>query len=152
MGLLKSLSLEVSSGSEKPMWRERNSGQAVAIGRAEAPSHRLNRSGSANEVIESGDFRIDLAARSATLRGQELRLTCEEFDVLVFLTNHPQRLITPHTLLSTSGKGNVRQTRFLQVLLSLMRKLDALGGSGQHYIRTEPWVVYRFDSTSSSAP
>ena len=46
--------------------------------------------GSAGGMIESGDFRIELARRTVTLRGRELPLTSEEFDVLVFLAGHPK--------------------------------------------------------------
>jgi len=102
-------------------------------------------------MTEFGDFKIDLAQRSVTLRDQELLLTSEEFDVLVFLASHPQRLVTPHTILATSWTGNqLRQTEFLRVLVSLRKKLDA-AGPGKHYLRTEPWVLYRFDPASSSA-
>jgi hypothetical protein len=34
-------------------------------------------------------------------------------------------------------------------LLSLRKKLDE-AGAGKHYLRTEPWIVYRFDPTPSS--
>lgn len=102
-------------------------------------------------MIESGDFKIDLAARTVTLRGENLSLTAEEFDVLVFLAGHPQRLVTPHTMLATSWTASgLRQTEFLRVLMSLRKKLDA-AGQGTHYLKTEPWVIYRFDPTSSSA-
>ena len=105
---------------------------------------------SVSDVIESGDFRIDTASRTATLRGEKLELSFEEFDVLVFLVNHPQRLISPRTILATSWATNPpRQTEFLRVLLSLRKKLDTIG-EGKHYLRTEPWVVYRFDPTPSS--
>lgn len=101
-------------------------------------------------MIESGDFKIDLDERTVTVRGRELPLTSEEFDVLVFLASHPQRLVTPHTMLATSWIANRPQrTEFLRVLISLRKKLDAVG-PGQHYLRTEPWVIYRFDPTSSS--
>lgn len=102
-------------------------------------------------MIESGDFKIDLDERTVALRDQELRLTSEEFDVLVFLGGHRQSLVTPHTMLATTWTANrVRKTEFLRVLISLRQKLDA-AGPGQHYLRTEPWVIYRFDPTSSSA-
>jgi two-component system, OmpR family, KDP operon response regulator KdpE len=102
-------------------------------------------------MIESGDFKIDLASRKVTLRGEDLSLTSEEFDVLVFLAGHPQRLVTPHTMLATSLSANgFRQTEFLRVLMSLRKKLDA-AGHGKHYLQTEPWIIYRFDPTSSSA-
>jgi DNA-binding response OmpR family regulator len=102
-------------------------------------------------MIESGDFKIDLDERTVILSGQELQLTSEEFDVLVFLVGHPRRMVTPHTLLTTARTANrVQKTEFLRVLISLRQKLDA-AGSGRHYLRTEPWVMYRFDPTSSSS-
>jgi DNA-binding response OmpR family regulator len=53
-------------------------------------------------MIESGDFKINLDGRTVTLCSQELRLTSEEFDVLVFLAGHPQSLVAPRTMLATS--------------------------------------------------
>jgi hypothetical protein len=50
--------------------------------------------------IRFGDFKIDLDERIVTLRDQELRLTSEEFDVLVFLASHPRSLVTPQTMLA----------------------------------------------------
>lgn len=96
------------------------------------------------EIIEKGDFRIDLAARRATVRGQELPLTSVEFDVLVFLVRHPKKLVTPRTLLTTNWQGQrTRQVEFLSVLLSLRKKLEGAGCAP--CIRTEPWILYRFD-------
>jgi DNA-binding response OmpR family regulator len=104
-----------------------------------------------NEIIELGDFRIDTAERKAIVNGRQLPLTREEFDVLVFLVTHPQRLVTPRTLLTTSWNvQGLHQTEFLRNLLSLGRKLD-IAGAGKQYLRTEPWVIYRFDPGSSFA-
>ncbi|HVO61800.1 MAG TPA: winged helix-turn-helix domain-containing protein [Terriglobales bacterium] len=101
-------------------------------------------------VIESGDFKIDLTRRTASLAEQQLQLTSEEFDVLVFLAGHPQKLVTPNTVLSTNWSSNgSRQAEFLRVLLSLRAKLEATQ-PGQRYLRTEPWVLYRFDSSSAA--
>jgi DNA-binding response OmpR family regulator len=98
-----------------------------------------------SETAEVGDFTINTAERTAMLRGQDLRLTSEEFDVLVFLTTHPQRCITTHTKLATSWTSDgLHQTEFLKALLSLRGKLDAVV-AGNHYLRTEPWVIYKFD-------
>jgi two-component system, OmpR family, KDP operon response regulator KdpE len=101
--------------------------------------------------IRLGDFKFDLDERIATLRDQELRLTSEEFDVLVFLASHPRSLVTPQTMLARSSTANqLGQTKFLTTLISLRKKLDA-AGHGKHYVQTEPWVIYRFDPTASSA-
>jgi DNA-binding response OmpR family regulator len=97
-------------------------------------------------IIETDDFRIDLGARTVRVRDRELDLSSEEFDLLVFLVGHPNSIITPHTALSTKGSENrVRRAEVLRVLLSLQKKIETRVDGG-HYIRTEPWVVYRFNS------
>jgi two-component system KDP operon response regulator KdpE len=101
--------------------------------------------------IRFGDFKINLDERSGTLRDRDLRLTSEEFDVLVFLASHPRSLVIPQTMLATSSTANqLGQTKFLTTLIFLRKKLDA-AGHGKHYLHTEPWVIYRFDPTASSA-
>jgi two-component system KDP operon response regulator KdpE len=116
-----------------------------------AERETAEQSDSLTGMIESGDFKIDLAARTVTLRGEDLSLTAEEFDVLVFLAGHPQRMVTPHTMLATSWTANgLRQTEFLRVLMSLRKKLD-VAGHGKRYLKTEPWVIYRFDPSASAA-
>jgi two-component system, OmpR family, KDP operon response regulator KdpE len=107
-------------------------------------------SGLAAGVIETGDFLINVAARKASLLGQELDLTTAEFEVLVFLAGHPKSFVTPHTMLATDWtSGQIRQAEFLRALMSLTKKLNSAAGSSQHYIRTEPWIFYRFDSSST---
>ena len=106
---------------------------------------------SAGEVLEVGDFKIDTRRHAETLRGEPLELTGEEFDVLVFLTTNPQRVVTPQTTLATHWTGaRTHQTQFLRVLLSLRKKLET-AATGQQYLRTEPWIIYRFDPVSSPA-
>jgi len=91
------------------------------------------------------DFSIDLRARHARVRGPELHLTEEEFELLVFLVGHRKNVITPHTRVSTRWSSvQVRQADFLRVLGQLREKLAFVEGSS-HYIRTEPWVVCQFD-------
>jgi DNA-binding response OmpR family regulator len=107
--------------------------------------------GSTGEMLEVGDFRIDTRRHTAMLRGVQLELTGEEFNVLVFLTTNPQHVVTPQTTLATHWSGaRTQQTKLLKVLLSLRKKLDA-AEAGQQYLRTEPWVIYRFDPLPSSA-
>jgi two-component system KDP operon response regulator KdpE len=108
-------------------------------------------SASVTRRIRFGDFKIDLDERIVTLCDRELWLTSEEFDVLVFLASHPRSLVTPQTMLARSSTANqLGQTKFLTTLISLRKKLDA-AGHGRHYLQTEPWVIYRFDPTASSA-
>jgi two-component system, OmpR family, KDP operon response regulator KdpE len=134
------------------MARNGNLRQLLAEKKNETPERETaEQSVSLTGMIESGDFKIDLAARTVTLRSENLLLTAQEFDVLLFLAGHPQRMVTPHTMLATNWTANgPRQTEFLKVLMSLRKKLDA-AGQGKHYLKTEPWIIYRFDPTSSAA-
>jgi DNA-binding response OmpR family regulator len=101
------------------------------------------------EPLECRDLTIHTAERIAILRGHELHLTSEEFDVLLFLATHPRGLVTQRTILTTaSSVGKLRQTEFLRSLVSLRSKLNATGTEGPN-LRTEVWVMYRLDSNSS---
>lgn len=96
-------------------------------------------------VVTTGDFRLDLGSHHVTVRGQELRLDEEEFEMLVFLAGHHTNIITPQTRLTTRwGREHIRQSDFLRVLANLQRKLESISG-GARYIRTEPWLVCRFE-------
>ena len=99
--------------------------------------------------VRLGDFNINLHQRTVTLRDRELRLTSEEFDVLLFLVSHPRSLVTPQTPRATNSIASQSSPQFLKALISLRKKLDAVG-SGRHYLRTEPLVIYSFDPAAES--
>ena len=109
------------------------------------PSHRESR----KAVLEVGDFTIDLARRTAIVRGREISLNDAEFDLLVFLTTHRRKVVTPRTLLITRwAQREARQEDFLPVLLSLRKKLES-AIPGQHYVRIEPWMLCRFEPNTT---
>ena len=117
--------------------------------RKEMRNHNSPVEASGDEVIAAGDFQINITARKVRLLGDELVLTTAEFDMLMFLINHPTKLITQKTVLATRCTGNfVRQAEFLRVLQSLRKILES-HNSARCYIRTEPWIVYRFDAAAS---
>jgi len=96
-------------------------------------------------VVTVGDFRIDLRSRRVLVRGHELDLDEAEFEMLMFLTGHHTNIVTPHTRLTTRwGRESAHQSDFLRLLASLRRKLESVPGGGR-YIRTEPWLVCRFE-------
>jgi DNA-binding response OmpR family regulator len=50
-------------------------------------------------VLADGDLEVDVAAHQATLRGQPLGLTVREYDLLVFLLQHPRQAFSREDLL-----------------------------------------------------
>ncbi|MBV9624991.1 MAG: response regulator transcription factor [Acidobacteria bacterium] len=96
-------------------------------------------------LIQVGDFRISIAARTVTVRDQEVRLTPKEFDLLVYLAKHPGKVITHRALLAAVwGPNSVEQPEYLRVFVGHLRKKLELGDSSR-YIITEPWIGYRFE-------
>jgi DNA-binding response OmpR family regulator len=102
-------------------------------------------------VVQVGDFRLDLSTRAASVRGTQLNLTDTEFDVLLFLTNHPTNVVTTSTTLVTNWGRQLRKAEFLQILLSLRRKI-ASAGYPTNYLSTESMVLCRFDPSGSKRP
>jgi two-component system KDP operon response regulator KdpE len=101
---------------------------------------------SAQAVLESGDFCIDLESRNVTVRGREIHLTPKEFDLLVYFMRRSGKVLTHHTLLAAVWGGDyVEQDQYLRVFVGNLRKKLEKGESGKHYILTEPWVGYRFN-------
>ena len=98
-------------------------------------------------VLEDGDFRIDLEARSVMVRGGEIHLTPKEYDLLVYFLRHAGKVLTHRTLLGAVWGGNyTEQGEYLRVFVGQLRKKIELDPSSPRYILTEPWVGYRFNS------
>ena len=96
-------------------------------------------------VIRRGDLAIDLDRRRVTRGSDELRLTPKELELLLFLAQHPGRVLTHRAILKAIwGPNAVDQPEHLRVLVnSLCRKLERDPAKPQ-YITTEPWVGDRF--------
>jgi two-component system, OmpR family, KDP operon response regulator KdpE len=99
----------------------------------------------AQTVLESGDFHIDLESRNVTVRGREVRLTPKEFDLLAYFMNHSGKVLTHRTLLAAVWGGDyVEQDQYLRVFVGNLRKKLETNPASPRYILTEPWVGYRF--------
>lgn len=98
-------------------------------------------------LIEVGDFRIDIPTRSVRVRDREVHLTPKEFDLLVYLARFPGKVLTHRALLAAVWGGNsVEQPEYLRVFVGHLRKKLEPDEANPRYIRTEPWVGYRFES------
>ncbi len=91
-----------------------------------------------------GDFAIDEAAHSVSVRGDQIHLTPKEFDLLLALSRKPDRTLTHNVLLrQVWGSASGHQPENLRVLVaSLRKKIET--HPDQRYIVSEPWVGYRF--------
>jgi two-component system KDP operon response regulator KdpE len=96
------------------------------------------------EPIAAGDFYIDRQRRKVEVCGREIRLTPKEFDLLVFMVERSERVLTHRTLLTAIwGVRAAGQSESLRVLVAQLRKKIEPEGEPR-YIINEPWVGYRF--------
>ena len=103
----------------------------------------------ARVVAQVGDFRLDNTKRIVAVNGKEVHLTPKEFDLLGYLIEHHDRVITHRTLLAKIwGSDYTEQTEYLRVFIGTLRKKIEPTPSKPRYILTEPWVGYRFVPTS----
>jgi two-component system KDP operon response regulator KdpE len=97
-----------------------------------------------------GEFHIDFHDRRVHVHGQPVRLTPKEFDLLVFMARHPNRVLEHRTLLGAVwGQAFEEQSEYLRVFVGQLRKKLESDPSNPRYFVTEPWVGYRFNPTGS---
>jgi len=105
-----------------------------ASGQAESPS-----------MITAGDMEIDIARRRVTRAGQEIGLTRIEFDILAYLAQNADRVVTSKMILEKVwGPEYGEDTQTLRVHVSHLRKKIEPHPSVPRYIITEPGVGFRF--------
>src|SRR5499426_759066 len=99
------------------------------------------------KILHTGDFQVDLEARIVKARGEELHLTPKEYDLLVYLIRHSNKVLTHRALLGAVWGGDyVEQTEYLRVFIGQLRKKIEPDPAKPRYILTEPWVGYRFNA------
>jgi two-component system KDP operon response regulator KdpE len=96
-------------------------------------------------IIRRGDLTIDVDRRRVARGGEDLRLTPKELDLLLVLAQHPGRVLTHRAILKAVwGPNAVNQPEHLRVLVNALRRKLERDPAQPQYIRTEPWVGYRF--------
>jgi len=95
--------------------------------------------------IAAGDIEIDIARRSVTRGGREIELTRTEFDILAYLAQNADRVLTSKMILDhVWGPDQVEDPQTLRVHVSHLRKKIETHPSVPRHIHTEPGVGFRF--------
>jgi two-component system, OmpR family, KDP operon response regulator KdpE len=101
-------------------------------------------------VVEDGDFYINPESRVVRVREKEVHLTPKEFELLIFMARHPNKVLTHRILLNAVWGGeSVQQPEYLRVFINQLRK-KIEPGDPPRYILTDPWVGYRFQPAGDS--
>jgi two-component system KDP operon response regulator KdpE len=95
--------------------------------------------------LQYGELAIDFAARTVSRGGAETHLTPKELDVLRYLTQRANEAVSHRELLQAVwGPDYGDQVDYLRVVIKNLRRKIEVDPEHPHYIKTEPWVGYRF--------
>ena len=102
-------------------------------------------SADATKVIGFGDVAVDLTRRVVTRKGDEVKLTRAEYNLLTYFVQNPDRALTRDMILnSVWGYESFPNTRTVDAhVVRLRQKLEPDAGTPQHFL-TVHGVGYRF--------
>jgi two-component system KDP operon response regulator KdpE len=105
----------------------------------------LRRAGPPSEpVISIGEVEIDLEKRSVHVRGELVHSTPREFDLLRVLAVNEGKLMTHNAILrDVWGPAYQRESSYLHVYISQLRRKIEPDPARPRYLLTEPGVGYR---------
>ena len=120
-------------------------GAGELLARVRAALRRGEAGTSPSGQIIRGDIAIDIDRRRVTRDGEDVRLTPKELELLIFLAQHPGRVLTHRAILKAIwGPNAVDQPEHLRVLVASLRRKLERDPARPSYVLTEPWVGYRF--------
>jgi len=101
--------------------------------------------GSGPKLIRFDNVEINLATRHVSVRGQDIRFTPKEFDLLYYFATHPDETI-PHgkLLQAVWGPDYGNETEYLHVFVNQIRKKIEPDPANPRHLMTELRVGYRF--------
>jgi len=103
--------------------------------------HRLQEEGE-RPVFRCGDLTVDLIRRVVAIRGEEVKLSPREYDLLRLFIAHAGKVLT-HRFLLHEVWGGEGQVQYLRVYIRALRQKIETNPDQPQYILTEQGVGYR---------
>jgi two-component system, OmpR family, KDP operon response regulator KdpE len=96
--------------------------------------------------IVTHDLEIDFEKRVVRVKGNAVRLTPKEFELLKQLVANEGKALPHRRLLQAVwGPDYGEETEYLRVFINQLRKKIEPDPQKPRYIHTEPWIGYRFE-------
>ena len=103
--------------------------------------HRLQSQGE-HPVFRSGDLTVDLVRRIVTVRGQEVKFSPREYEVLRLLVQHAGKVLT-HRMILREVWGGDTDVQYLRIYIRALRQKIEPDPERPTHILTETGVGYR---------
>ncbi len=132
----------LDTGADDYVTKPFNTGELLA--RMRAALRRYNKGRSEEPVFTCGDVTVDLSSRVVTVKGQPVKLTATEYDLLRLFIQHSGKVLTHRQILrEVWGADNEQRLQYLRVYMARLReKLEPDPNSAPLFL-TEAGVGYR---------
>jgi two-component system KDP operon response regulator KdpE len=107
--------------------------------------HRLQQEGE-RPLFKSGDLTVDLVRRIVAVRGEEVKLTPREYDLLRLLVAHAGKVLT-HKFILKEVWGSEADVKYLRIYIRTLRQKIEAQPERPSLILTEQGVGYRLKAT-----
>jgi two-component system KDP operon response regulator KdpE len=106
-----------------------------------AQRHMLQQQGE-HPVFHSGDLTVDLVRRIVSVRGQEVKFSPREYEVLRLLVQHAGKVLT-HKMIMRAVWGGDTDVQYLRIYIRALRQKIEPEPERPTHILTETGVGYR---------
>ena len=121
-------------------------GMAELTARVRALLRRSSVPAQSDAAYEAGDFKIDPQQRLVEVSGKPVHLTPKEYDLIQYFLINRGKVLTHRAILTAIwGSNSTEQPEYLRVFIANIRKKLEPNPRTPKYIKTEPWIGYRFD-------
>ncbi|HEY3917135.1 MAG TPA: response regulator transcription factor [Stellaceae bacterium] len=103
--------------------------------------HRLQQEG-AEPIFKAGDLAVDLVRRHVTVKGEEVKLSPKEYDLLRVLVMHAGKVLT-HQMIMREVWGASTDVQYLRIYVRQLRHKIEVDPERPALIQTEAGVGYR---------
>ncbi len=103
--------------------------------------HRLQQQGEP-PLFRSGDLEVDLVRRLVRVRGEDVKLTPKEYDILRMLVIHAGKVLTHRMLMSEVWRGET-DVQYLRIYIRQLRQKIESDPERPQHILTETGIGYR---------
>jgi two-component system KDP operon response regulator KdpE len=119
------------------------------LARIRSSLRRRHHEGGVKNRLTCKEITIDFERKEVYLRGELLKFTPTEYQLLAFLMQNANRVLPhQHILRAVWGVGYQHQMQYLRTYINMLRKKIEINSTRPTYITTEASIGYRFSCES----